>query len=296
LFIGVFDVNNAKEREADQLCGRVSIDIPSLRPDTEYDITFPLRASAFIYDRRPRGVVRVRFSMHWFSERSAIISYLKRPRNPLAFSKQGKKFPTIPCGDPKTFRNVAVTVHGQDFPGKYTRGAFRATMREFNLSQQNIRFLLKVLVLDCILYENPFMSVYLFVTSMYCVYQNSIRLAPPFFVGFLIYLLVENNMYFNGSAEGNLGYQALTIPEVFYGLVFDGKNPKRKLNSILVKKRPRRQVIGEDGKVIDIELQNHREFPFSERFAYPKFSAADAIASTPSTNKKKGKKKDKGMY
>lgn len=296
LFIGVFDVNNQKEREADQLCGRVSIDIPSLRPDTEYDITFPLRASAFIYDRRPRGVVRVRFSMHWFSERSAIISYLKRPRNPLAFSKQGKKFPTIPCGDPKTFRNVAVTVHGQDFPGKYTRGAFKATMREFNLSQQNIRFLLKVLVLDCILYENPFMSVYLFVTSMYCVYQNSIRLAPPFFVGFLIYLLVENNMYFNGSEEGNLGYRALTIPEVFYGLVFDGKNPKRKFNSILVKKRPRRQVIGEDGKIIDIELQNHREFPFSERFAYPKFSAADAIASTPSTNKKKGKKKDRGVY
>mmetsp|Transcript_32962 Transcript_32962/g.36741 ORF Transcript_32962/g.36741 Transcript_32962/m.36741 type:complete len:1024 (+) Transcript_32962:145-3216(+) len=293
LFIGVFDVKQQKEREADHLCGRVAIDIPSLRPDTEYDITFPLRVSSFIYDRRPRGVVRVRFSMHWFSERSAILSYLKRPRNPLAFSKQAKKFPTVPCGDPKTFRNVAVTVHGQDFPGKYTRGAFKATMREFNLSQQNIRFLLKLLILDCILYENPLMSVYLFVASMYCVYLNSIRLAPPFFVGWLIYLLVENNIFFNGSQEGNLGYQALTIQEVFYGLLFDGKDPTRKLNPILVKKRPRRQVIGEDGKYIDIELQNHREFPFSERFEYPKFSAADAIASSPTANKK-GKKKGKG--
>lgn len=112
-FIGVFDVKQQKEREADYLCGRVTIDIPSLRPNTEYDITFPLRASSFIYDRRPRGVVRVRFSIHWFSERSAVLSYLKRPRNPLAFSRQAKKFPTIPCGDPKTFRNVAVTVHGQ---------------------------------------------------------------------------------------------------------------------------------------------------------------------------------------
>lgn len=117
LFIGVFDVKQSKETQADYQCGRVAIDIPSLRPDTEYDITFPLRVSTFIYDRRPRGVVRVRFSLHWFSERSAILSYLKRPRNPLAYSRQAKKFPTIPCGDPKTFRNVAVTVHGQDFPG-----------------------------------------------------------------------------------------------------------------------------------------------------------------------------------
>jgi len=165
-YIGVFDTKQAKATEADYFCGRVTIDVPSLRPDTEYDITFPLRVSSFIYDRRPRGVVRVRFSIHWFSARSAILSYLKRPRNPLAFSRQAKKFPSIPCGDPKTFRNVAVTVHGQDFPGKYTRGAFRATMREFNLSQQNIRFLMKVLILDCILYENPLMSIYLFTTSM----------------------------------------------------------------------------------------------------------------------------------
>mmetsp|Transcript_16173 Transcript_16173/g.44778 ORF Transcript_16173/g.44778 Transcript_16173/m.44778 type:complete len:1018 (+) Transcript_16173:218-3271(+) len=294
-FIGVFDVKQQKEKEADHLCGRVTIDIASLRPDTEYDITFPLRASSFIYDRRPRGVVRVRFSLHWFSERSALLSYLKRPRNPLAFSRQAKKFPTIPCGDPKTFRNVAVTVHGQDFPGKYTRSAFRATMREFNLSQQNIRFLLKVLILDCILYENPLMSFYLLSTSLYCVYLNSVRLAPPFFVGWLIYLLVENNVYFTCSQEGNLGYQGVTIQELFFAILFDGKKDKYKMSPILVKKRPRRQVVGEDGKYMDIELHNHREFPFSEKFEYPKFSAADAISSDPSTNKKlKGKNKDKG--
>lgn len=290
LFVGVFDVKQRKNSEADHFCGRVAIDIPALRPNTEYDITFPLRVSSFIYDRRPRGVVRIRFSLHWFSERAAILSYLKRPRNPLAFSKQAKKQPTIPCGDPKTFRNVAVTVHGQDFPGKYTRGAFRATMREFNLSQQNIRFLMKVLILDCILYENPMMSLYLFVSTMYCVYQNSVRLVPPLFVGWIIYLFVENQIYFNGSPAGTLGYQALTIKEVFYALIRDGKHRKANFGPILVKKRARRQVIGEDGKLIDIELQNHREFPFSERFEYPKFAAADAIAPSPSAKNKKGDK------
>jgi hypothetical protein len=293
LFLAVFDITK-KSNEADFFCGRVSIDIPQLRPDTEYDVTFPLRTSAFIYDRRPRGVLRVRFSMHWFSERAAILSYLKRPKNPLAFSKQAKKQPTIPCGDPKTFRNVAVTVHGQDFPGKYTRAAFRATMREFNLSQQNIRFLMKVLILDCILYENPLMSLYLFITSMYCVYQNSVRLVPPFLVGWIIYIFVENHVYFNGTINGHLGYQALTIKEVFYGLVRNGKGNKQSFNAIMVQKRARRSVEGEDGKMIDVELQNHREFPFSERFEYPKFAAADAIAPSPSTKKKKAKKGDKG--
>ena len=288
LFVGVFDVKQRKNSEADVFCGRVAIDMPPLRPDTEYDITLPLRASSFIYDRRPRGVVRLRFSLHWFSERAAIMSYLKRPRNPLAFSKQAQKQPTIPCGDPKTFRNVAVTVHGQDFPGKYTRGAFRATMREFNLYQQNIRFLTKVTILDCILYENPLMSLYLFGCSMYCVWLNSVRYVPPFFTGWLIYLFLENYWANCGTVAGHLGYQPLTISEMFYGLVRDGRDKKFNFKPILVKKRPRKQVTTEEGKIQDIELMNHREFPFSERFEYHKFAAGDAIAPSPAA-KGKGK-------
>ncbi len=289
LFVGVFDVKSGKKSEADNYCGRVAIDIPPLRPDTEYDVTFPIRSSTFIYDRRPRGVVRLRFSLHWFSERAVIMSYLKRPRNPLAFSRQAKKQPTIPCGDPKTFRNVAVTVHGQDFPGKYTRGAFRATMREFNLYQQNFRFLTKVTIVDCILWENPLMSLYLFSTNMYCVYVNSVRLVPPFFIGWLIYLLYENYRANNVAIAGHLGYRPLSIMEVFYGLVRDSKGNKQNFKPILVKKRARKQVIGDDGKMTDIEMANHREFPFSERFTYHKFAASDAIAASPS-KQKKGKK------
>jgi hypothetical protein len=144
-------------------------------------------------------------------------------------------------------------------------------MREFNLSEQNIRFLLKVLILDCILYENPLMSLYLFTTNMYCVYQNSVRLVPPFFVGWLIYLFPENHNYFNGSREGHLGYQAVTIKVLFFALIRKEKGGKQDFHPILVTKRARHSVMGEDGKLVDIELQNHREFPFSERFEYPKF-------------------------
>ena len=136
LYVGVFDVTTIKKSENDIFFGRVAVDIASLRPDSEYDVSLALRASSFVYDRRPRGVVRFRLCLHWFSERAAILSYLHVPMH------VGSAFvesPSIPCADPKTFRNVAVTIHGQELPGKYTRKAFQATMREFNLYQQNIR-------------------------------------------------------------------------------------------------------------------------------------------------------------
>ncbi|KAI2511849.1 Protein kinase C conserved region 2 [Fragilaria crotonensis] len=67
--------------------------------------------------------------------------------------------PSIPCADPKTFRNVAFTIHGQELPGKYTREAFQATMREFTLYHQNLMFLAKQLLHDAVLYVNPLVSV-----------------------------------------------------------------------------------------------------------------------------------------
>jgi len=134
LFAGVFA--SKKDKANDEFCGRVVLDLAALRPNTEYDVTLPLRASSFIYDRRPRGVIRLRFSLHWFSERAAVWSYLKSPHS-LVTTPFGDN-PSVLCGDPKTFRNVAITVHGQDLPGQFTRKAFQATMREFNLTRVNL--------------------------------------------------------------------------------------------------------------------------------------------------------------
>lgn len=138
LYIGVFDVIARRNSENDTFCGRASLDLAILRPDSEYDVTLPLRGSSFIYDRRPQGVVRLRFSLHWFSERAAVLSYLKAPRN-MASTYRLVEQPSIPCADPKTFRNVAVTIHGPELPGKYTKKAFQATMREFTLYWQNFK-------------------------------------------------------------------------------------------------------------------------------------------------------------
>jgi len=107
LYVGVFDVRKRKNKENDVFCGRVAIDIASIRPNTEYDTTMPLRASAFIYDKRKRGVIRIRFSLHWFNERAAVISYFKSVRSLVDSCPLVEGQPTILCADPKTFRNVA---------------------------------------------------------------------------------------------------------------------------------------------------------------------------------------------
>ena len=313
LFVGMFDVRKRQNKDNDVFCGRVAIDIAQLRPNTEYDVTFPLRASSFVYDRRKRGVIRLRFSLHWFSERAAICSYLKSSR---WFSQseptKGLGQPTIPCAEPKTFRNIAVTCHGQDFPGKYTRMAFRATMREFNLYHINLRFVMKTLTLDALLYERPHISLYLFLAFQHSIYSQVVRMVPPYFSGYIILLFLDNYMHFNVSDRFTLGYKPLTVKEILMGLIKDGKSGNPNFLPLTLKKRAKKKptknnkdkdgtkeaafninwetlstLVGmspdeepmEDG--VEIEPRDHREFPFSERDEYPKFAVQEALA--PST-------------
>ncbi len=254
LYVGVFDVRAASRKstkENDDFCGRVVLDIATLRPGTEYDVTFPLRVSSFIYDRRPRGVIRLRFSLHWFNERHAILSYWRSPHS--TSSSLANRQPTIPCADPKTFRNVAVTVYGRDFPGKYSRKAFRATMREFNLYQQNLRHWIKTVLMDAVFYEKPMMSFYLFLAWMHCIQANSVRLVPAYFIGYLIYLFCDSYMRYNQDAKCHLGYQPVTLKEVLRVLINvkpNGRKSRPKLSSsaqstngfkpLLVRKKPKK--------------------------------------------------------
>jgi C2 domain len=312
VFVGLFDVKKRQNKDNDVFLGRVVIDVAQLRPNTEYDITFPLRASSFVYDRRKRGVIRLRFSLHWFSERAAICSYLKSSRWFSASEPtRGLGQPTIPCAEPKTFRNIAVTCHGQDFPGKYTRMAFRATMREFNLYHINLRFVMKTLTLDALLYERPHISLYLFLAYQHCIYSNVVRMVPPYFSGYLILLFLDNYRHFNVSNKFTLGYKPLTVQEILMGLIRDGKSDTPNFKPIEIKKRAKKKVSKKSDKAkepdnsyfgsfttfgslmgmgeeeekmeegIEIEPRDHREFPFSERDEYPKFAVQEALA--PST-------------
>lgn len=298
LYIGVFDVRVRKNSENDVFCGRVTVDVSSIRPDTEYDITFPLRVSSFVYDRKARGVIRLRFSLHWFNERAAVFSYFKGPKSMARGYPLVKGNPVIPCADPKTFRNLAITVYGLDLPGKYTRNAFRATMREFNLYQQNLRHLVKTLILDTVMYRKPLISLYLFAAGMHCVISSSIRMVPPYWVGYLLILMLSNHRHFVLQQDYNVGYKPLTLWELMMGCLFHYRPECPSFNQIFLQKRTKQRrgrskmnqrlrrlgslEGGENNendpeKEVEIVPLDHREFPYSDRDAYPKFSVEDAL-------------------
>jgi hypothetical protein len=297
LYVGVFDARIWKNKDNDVFCGRVVVDIATLRPDTEYDTTMPLRASAFVYDRRKRGVIRLRFSLHWFNQRAAVTSYLKAVRNLDESCPLVEGQPSIPCADPKTFRNVAITVYGQDLPGKYSRNAFRATMREFNLYQQNLRLLFRTLILDAMLYEEPWISAYLFGAAMFCVLTNSVRLVPAFFVGYILIIYVDNYKHYIDNKEFHFGYKPLTALEIFNALIMNSEisSNENSLQPLFVSKWTKRrrgyesqqlkrmgtgEEANDDNESGGGELvpMDHREFPFSERTTYQKFCVEEALA------------------
>jgi len=124
LYLGVF---NATEKEVDDFAGRAVINVSSLRQNIQYDVTFPLKVSAMVYDKRYRGSIRLRFELQWSDERFAVLSYLPRTLNDLPWIGDHTKsdFVGIPCADSKTLKNVAQTIFGEDLPSKFSRKSFR---------------------------------------------------------------------------------------------------------------------------------------------------------------------------
>jgi hypothetical protein len=168
-------------------------------------------------------------------------------------------------------------------------------MREMVLYQQNMQLLIKVHVLDAMLYEKPWLSLYLFFGAMYCVIFNSVASVPAIVMGYFIILYVENYLHFVENKTFNLGYKPLTIAEVFKALILNSTDEKGAkqlaFEPIRVEKRTKRRrgakddVEPGDDDENDEEIAplDHREFPFADRDAYPKLSVEDSLA--PGTTK-----------
>ncbi len=116
LYAGIFSVT---DKDNDDYAGRVAVDIAALRPNVDYDVTMPLRKSGTVYDRQPRGLIRIRVRLEWTRERAATLSYLPSMLSEiLANVEEPYDLVTIPCADTKSIRNVALTIYGEDLPGK----------------------------------------------------------------------------------------------------------------------------------------------------------------------------------
>lgn len=221
LFVGIFD-NGAAEPYY-EFIGRVVVDLSRIRPECVYDVTLPLRQSAHVFSREPRGAVRLRLHLHWDSERAAVLSYL--PTQYPKFSPNEAH--QIHCLDEKGFRNVAHVVHGRDMPGKFSLTLLKGTVREIDFMRIHYsRYLRKRELYNLRYWVYPFISGFVFLAWMHAVYANTVRYVPAHFVTFLLLHMSKNYVRY-GMNRGE-GFLPPSMEELLLALLYGREgNPQR---------------------------------------------------------------------
>jgi hypothetical protein len=217
LFVGVFDDDNGHR---DDMAGRIVIDLSRLRPSSRYDVTIPLRTSAHVYSRRPRGAIRLRFQMDWKSERAALTSYLPTTwKIPKATTPDTRT--TVVCTDPEAFRNIVLTVHGSHLPGKFSYKHFRATMKEVTFSRKMAMLIVRNTLQETMMWVHPAISLFVFCSWMHCIWLNSFGLVPAYLMSFLMLHLFRNYVLYGIDGPASRGFVPPTWEEMLNAVITD---------------------------------------------------------------------------
>lgn len=144
------------------------------------------------------------------------------------------------------------------------------------------------------------------------MYADSVKLAPAYFVGYLILCLFNNYESFNQDQDRYLGFAPPTLQELLFAMFSRAEN--HNIQPILVEKHVSNPSLRSNyeklmssqrgvyetqmsGSVHDnsrefsgeIKPLDHREFPFSEKIEYPRFRPEDAIVPSKHTDLAGGK-------
>lgn len=317
LYTGVFD-DDGKERDA--LAGRVAIDLSRLRPGSEYDVMLPLRVSTHVYSRQPRGVIRLRFQLDWKSERAALLSYI--PKKLQFRNFQPQLHTTIACTNAASFRNVALTVHGADLPGKFSFNHMKAVIREMNFTRKMMTLIVRMTIINTITWVNPAMSAFVFFSWMHCIYLNAFSLVPAYFMLFLLLQMFRNYAIYAIDGPACREFLPPTFEEMFLAVfwplcksaiepmtmtaVIPGSLPppessgshaaiakafQTKTHKPLGKGLLRALGFLESQEVFNgmTPDEHHLEFPFARGSDYPKLLIKDSVVQVSKKEKSKGK-------
>ncbi len=267
LYTGIFSVT---DKEHDDYIGRSVVDIATLRPNTDYDVALPLLSSGTVYDPKPRGVVRLRFHLTWTQPSAAFLSYIPSAMNEVFVDRdESADLVTIPCAEPKSSRNVAYTVHGEDLPGKYSKKAFRAINRELNLYKFQTPMAFKRTLVHLMTYEKPFASGYLFIGWMAILYYRLYHLVPSYIVSIALLIHIINYFDLALNSKINSGFEPLSANEIFNTMV-NGSLPEARTT-----KPPHSQCYDLESYLkmvgdLKIPLEDSLAFPFAEtKYARP---------------------------
>ena len=118
---------------------------------------------------------------------------------------------------------------------------------------------------------NPLFSLYIFCAWMHCVWSSSLRLAPVYFIGFLVLLLLDGYCVCGGNSARNFGFNPVSLQEILQ-IVLSTTSSNR-MEPLKVDKRPKSTT----GTDFDTEFHDHHEFPFSDRTTYRKRTIEEAL-------------------
>jgi hypothetical protein len=94
LHVGVFDYDPGFASDHD-ICGKVSIDLANLVPNTEYVLKYNLYENSVAADREPKGVITLRLRMELKDEKELILSNLGMPPEVYVNTKSAKDFDLV---------------------------------------------------------------------------------------------------------------------------------------------------------------------------------------------------------
>jgi len=283
LMVGVFHDDGSKGSSAkDTFFGRVEVPIARLRSNNTYDVTLPLRESTSVYNRDKLGAVRLRFSLDYYDQRQFILSYAPSMRNKIG----DRVCTTVACADPKSFRNIALTVHGTHLPDRFSTDMFKAAIRELTFIQAVSLRYGKQYVRDLMYWKYPVFSAYCFGGWMHCVYSNSVNFVPVYLVGFALLHLAASYVYHISSERKDV--RPLTWEELLLSLqAMEGKPARGALEdesggaSVL-------RALGSNKKR---ESKASSEFPLSSFAGYSRFCVDEAL-NTPRLHSESEEKGD----
>ena len=126
---------------SDDLIGRAVIEASKLRPETNYDIILQLRESGDVYDRIPRGAVRLRLQLRWLNERAMVLSIPK-------YYLLSRKKRVVSVENDRDFKQITELIHGKSINHiRYVNRDGKAVRRENKLYRKEFEVCLRIILL-----------------------------------------------------------------------------------------------------------------------------------------------------
>ncbi|GMI31738.1 hypothetical protein TrCOL_g8321 [Triparma columacea] len=211
LYVGAFDYDTDVTHtniEDDDPLGRVVVKLSCLRPNTEYDVVYPLQHSELKRLNGERGFIRLRMRLNWEgNDRKVLTSYLK-PQDSMILT----------TNDRKLWAASLYCIHGKHIGDEYNWNVFMSYVNElkgivFLLQKPLLKF-----VMDIVFWRKPFRSLFLCLSWQYLV------LHPTYIPSFIVFsiLATAHDTYVTNSSRRPKLHRVTPLYDIFLSLIGGG--------------------------------------------------------------------------